>query len=119
MSKVKKLVQTRLNELAYFEMLKEDEGLIVDPTLTSISLRVSKDLVKQIDIIANKLELSRSDVVRSFLSASVSEAFQELGMSVEEVLDCMGMLEEKDIQRHIDLQEEYERKIAEQEKTNE
>lgn len=115
MSKIKKMVQSRLSELAFIEMQKDAEaGLIVDHTMASISLRVPKDLVKQIDIIANKLELSRSDVLRSFLSASVSEAFQELNMSVEEVIEQMEYLEEEDIDRKIALAE----KVSELEAKN-
>lgn len=102
MSKIKEIVQSRMNELAFLEMQKDiDDGLIVDQTMKSISLRVSKDLITLIDIIADKLQLSRSDVIRSFLSAGASEAFQELDMSTDEVIAQIEMFEEKEIERHI------------------
>lgn len=118
MSKIKEIVQSRLNELEYIKMQKEDDSLIVDQTTTSISLRVSRDLVKQIDIIANELELSRSDIIRSFLSASVSEAFQGLNMSFEEILEKMAYLSQDDpeeVKRRKNLVEKMEEILAEQE----
>lgn len=100
MSNIKQMIQHRLNELALIELQKEEDILInTDSTLVTISIRVPKDLVKQIDIIANKLQLSRSDIIRSFLTSSVTEGFKGLDMSVEEVLELMGYLEQDDIER--------------------
>lgn len=105
MSKVTEMVKYRLMELSYLENFKDDEGLNLDPSTTSLSLRISKDLLKLIDIIAKKLEMSRSDVVRSFLSASASEAFEELNMSVDEVIGYSEEWDEREIARRIAMEE--------------
>lgn len=107
MSNIKQMIQHRLNELALIELQKEEDILRnTDSTLVTVSIRVSKDLVTQIDIIANKLQLSRSDVIRSFLNSSVSEGFKALEMDVEEVIELMQYLEQDDIDRKIALAEQ-------------
>lgn len=107
MSNIKQMIQHRLNELALIELQKEEDILRnTDSTLVTVSIRVSKDLVTQIDIIANKLELSRSDVIRSFLNSSVSEGFKALEMDVEEVIELMQYLEQDDIDRKVALAEQ-------------
>lgn len=107
MSNIKQMIQHRLNELALIELQKEEDILRnIDSTLVTVSIRVPKDLVNQIDIIANKLQLSRSDVIRSFLNSGVSEGFKALEMDVEEVIELMQYLELDDIHRKVALAEQ-------------
>lgn len=86
MSGVKKMIKHRLDELAYLELLKENGGSIPEAT-TSLSLRVPTEIARKIDFISNKLEISRSDLIRSFLEVSVSEALQELDVDPNEILN--------------------------------
>lgn len=112
MSKIKELIQARINELAMME-LEEEIMAARTPEMTSISIRVSKDSLKKIDLIAEKLQLSRSDIARSFLDAGTAEAFQSLEIPVSEVVDFLERAEQEEIDRSIAEQEEIDRLMKE------
>ncbi|CAM3319507.1 ribbon-helix-helix domain-containing protein [Filibacter tadaridae] len=84
MTKIKDMIQSRINELALLE-LEEDDNEMRKPEMVGISLRLSEDVVEQLDLIAEKLHLSRSEVIRGFLHAGANEAFSELGLTFEDL----------------------------------
>jgi len=94
MSKIQELIQSRLNELALIE-LQEERNEILKPETVGVSLRINSDSVDKLDLIAETLKLSRSDVMRSFLEAGASEALQALNLSVSEVVGFIEANEEK------------------------
>lgn len=76
MSKIKELVQSRLNELAIIESRKEEE--LPKPDMTTTSVRLRNSTVNNLELISKELELTRSDLIREFLNAGVREALIEL-----------------------------------------
>lgn len=105
MSKIKNLIQSRLNELALME-LQEEEDELKKPNMVGVSLRISSDSVDKLDLIAEKLKLSRSDVMRSFLEAGATEGLQTLNLSVDEFINFIEDKEERKAWEHIESQEE-------------
>lgn len=96
MSKIKELIQSRINELAILELQEQDHSL-QNPEMMTISIRMSRDSVKKLDLIADKLQLSRSDIVRTFLESGASEALQALDVPVSEVVDFLETYEQKEV----------------------
>lgn len=94
MSEITDLIQSRLNELALIELQEEREEMM-KPEMVSVSMRVSSDTVDKLDLIAETLKLSRSDIMRSFLEAGANEALQALNLSIYEVIDFREANEER------------------------
>lgn len=97
MSKIKQIVQSRINELAILE-LDEEENHNRNSEMTAMSLRIPKDSVRSLDLVAEKLQLSRSDVARAFIQAATTEALQELNLSPSEVIDFIERQDEIELE---------------------
>lgn len=89
MSNIKELIKLRINELALLE-LQEEEDEARTPEMVGISLRMPSDTVSKIDLVAKKLKMSRSEIIRTFLEAGVNEALRELNVGIEEVFGEEG-----------------------------
>lgn len=100
MSKIKQIVQSRINELAILELAEED-NYNRNSGMTAMSLRIPKDSVRSLDLIAEKLQLSRSDVARAFIQAAATEALQELNISVSEVVDFIEKQDEIELEGNL------------------
>ncbi|MEK4715954.1 ribbon-helix-helix protein, CopG family, partial [Sporosarcina sp. FSL K6-5500] len=81
---------------------EEEHNEFLKPEMTGVSLRVTSDTVDKLDLIAQQLQLSRSDVMRSFLEAGASEALTALNLPVSEVVAFLEATEEKEIDRLIE-----------------
>lgn len=79
MSRIKKMVKSRLNELALIE-LQAQAVEPPKPELVAASVRLYLETIKNLDLVAEKLELTRSDVIREFLDVGVREALVELNV---------------------------------------
>lgn len=77
MSKIKQVVKSRLDELALIELQAQEEAP-PKPDMATASVRLYVETIKNLDIVAQKLELTRSDVIREFLDVGVREALIEL-----------------------------------------
>lgn len=87
MSNIKELIKLRINELALLEM-QEEEDEAKTPELVGISLRMFSDTVSKLDLVAKKLKMSRSEIIRTLLEAGVNEALKELNVDYEEVIEA-------------------------------
>lgn len=97
------MVSYRLMELAYLDYIKEEQE--TGSNTTAISLRLPKGLLRQIDYVADRLEFSRSDLIRYFLDMSVKESFEELKITKEEFFKIS---EEENLQVEKELKKGFE-----------
>lgn len=102
-SRVADMVSYRLMELAYLDYIKEEQE--TGSNTTAISLRLPKGLLRQIDYVADRLEFSRSDLIRYFLDMSVKESFEELKITKEEFFKIS---EEENLQVEKELKKGFE-----------
>lgn len=79
MSKIKDMINQRMNELALRELQAEEEAY-GKRELVSTSVRLYGGTLKNLDVIGERMELKRSDLIRHFLDASVREALIELNI---------------------------------------
>lgn len=87
MSNIKELIKLRINELALLE-LQEAEDEARTPEMIGISLRMPSDTVSKLDLVAKKLKMTRSEIIRTLLEAGVNEALKELNVDYEEVIEA-------------------------------
>lgn len=76
MSRIQKMVESRLNELAIKEMEKPEE--ILEPEMITYSVRLPLEVYNNLDIIAEHLEIKKSDATRELLYQATREALVSL-----------------------------------------